>query len=674
MLLVDFETRSRCDLKAAGAYRYARDPSTEIVCCAFADSDDPEGDVFVWRNPLVYTRGCQLPPAWVTALVQDADYFAAHNAQFDRLIWEHVGTDTAPSLFIPGVDLADWYCTAAMCRVNALPGALDDATRALDAKHRKNHAGGALIRKLCIPRADGTFCEDPDDLDAMAAYCADDVRATRELMQRCRPLTLPELHDWHVNERINDRGVCIDLELATLATRYATDEAAEIAACLRRVTNGRITKHTQTARVRDFVLEHVQETPDALDVMTRYKAGTKKYSIDKAARAELLDRAAEFNLPDHVVEVIELTDDGNRSSVAKFRKMIDRTEQDGRARGALVYAGAGQTLRFASRGIQLHNMRRDCAKQHDADALVDRMAAGEPLTDVMNTLSGLLRPTIVPQTDHDVLVVGDWSAIEAMGLPWLADSPGAEQMLDVFRRGEDPYVYTADGIGVDDRQIGKVSLLSMGYGGAVGAFNAMGRNYGVRLPEAQVSTIVKRWRKANAWAPDFWYDLHRAAVRAVRNPGVETQAGRVRYLFAPELLDGTLLCILPGDVVLQYPRVRVTYTRHGNVELSALKASWKPKADATEWPRVTLWHGLLAENSTQALCAGILREKLRALDPGPYPVTSHCHDEIVLECPEAEGYGAAEYLRSEMSRIPPHLTGLPLKVEPTVCYRYGHKA
>jgi hypothetical protein len=50
----------------------------------------------------------------------------------------------------------------------------------------------------------------------------------RSIAQAQRPLSAEELDDYHVNERINDRGVLLDRPLALAAVRYAEAEMVEI--------------------------------------------------------------------------------------------------------------------------------------------------------------------------------------------------------------------------------------------------------------------------------------------------------------------------------------------------------------------------------------------------------------------------------------------------------------
>ena len=202
---LDFETRSRVDLKACGADIYASDPSTDIICCSFINKNTG----FKW----LWFKGEPMPDGLYTTL-QEADEIEAHNARFDQLIYEYIAVE---DYGFPPIKKEKWVCTAALCRVNALPASLDMATRAANSKAKKDFTGSALIRKLSIPSKDGSFNEDPALIKQMGAYCMSDSVAMVGLTKTLRPLFDMDKRDWQVNERINDRGVLVDIELAQLA-------------------------------------------------------------------------------------------------------------------------------------------------------------------------------------------------------------------------------------------------------------------------------------------------------------------------------------------------------------------------------------------------------------------------------------------------------------------------
>jgi DNA polymerase len=650
VLWLDYETRSECNLPVKGSYNYSQHPSTQMICAAYAFDDE---DVQLWwsHEPV---------PKRLADYFKSGGQIRCHNAGFDRLITWYV---VCPDYELAEPSLDRWYCTAAQARANCAPGSLEDVGRFSGSSMRKDHRGAQLIRLLCIPRPDGTFNEDPVLMQEFGEYAMQDVRAMRAISKAMRPLSELELQDYHVNERINDRGVLVDVPLCRAAIQYASDEVVEIQQIVTEVTEGAITS-VRSPRMKQWVLDRVG--PEAKKLMIVYKDGQEKYSIDKAVRANLILMENADEIPPAVAEVIQCADDLWASSVAKFSRLADLADvEDSRVRGAFVFAGGSATGRASSYGAQVHNFTRRCADEPDAvrNAMVRGHSIvpkyGKRVTDV---LKGMLRPALIPAAGKH-LVVADWAAIEARANPWLSGVGDAK--LDLFRTGADVYKVNAAatfGVAVasvdkDQRQIGKVQELACGFAGGVGAFAAMGRAYGVLLPESDARRMVDGWRRANPWAPTYWQSLESAYLRAMRNKNREFKAGRVTYMY-----DGVHLWYsLPSGRVLCYPFAK--FDAEGNVTYA--KAAWKPSADAKEWPRARLWKGLACENITQAAANDLLRHSLRNLDD----VVLHVHDEIVIET------SRPEEVASEMERImctpPAWAEGLPLDVEVQVMTRYG---
>ena len=634
-LWVDFETRSACDLKAAGVYNYAQDNSTSVLCMSYAFDDD---EVVTWLPSQLFPE----------AVRNYTGMIYAHNAAFERLIFWYV-------LQI-NFKLEQFYCTASQARANCAPGSLEDVGRFAGASMKKDHRGAQLIRLLCIP----PFKEDPALMAEMVAYCEQDVRAMRSISKALRPLSADELVDYHVNERINDRGVLVDVPLCNAAVKFASDELTEIEQIVAEVTEGEITS-VRSPKMRQWVIDRVG--PQALKLMW----SGEKYSIDKTVRANLLAMENPDEIPPAVAEVIQCADDLWASSVAKFSRLASLADvEDHRVRGAFVFAGGSATGRASSYGAQVHNFTRKCAKSPE-DVRVAMVRGhsivpqfGKRVTDV---LKGMLRPALIPAKGKS-LVVADWAAIEARATPWLSNCPAGERKLAIFAQGEDVYKVNAAatfGVAVDQvngeqRQIGKVQELACGFAGGIGAFAAMGRVYGVHLPESDAKRMVDAWRRANPWSVPYWQNLEEAYTRAMRNKGHEFSVGRVTYMY-----DGQhLWYALPSGRVLCYP-----FAKLETDDVTYAKAAWKPTADAKEWPRARLWKGLACENITQATANDLLRHALRQLDD----VVLHVHDEIVLETDRPEEM--AERLERVMCTPPNWAEGLPLSAEVAIMSRYG---
>ena len=449
--------------------------------------------------------------------------------------------------------------------------------------------------------------------------------------------------------------------MCTAAVGYSEREIEDIQSIVRESTNGEITS-VRSPKMREWVKEKVG--PQALKLM---EVEDGKYSIDKTVRANLLAMDDPEEVPPNVAEVIQAADDLWASSVAKFARLKDLADvEDHRVRGAFVFAGGSATGRASSYGAQVHNFTRKCAAEpHEVRQAMVRghdivPTYGVRVTDV---LKGMLRPAIIPAKGK-ALVAADWSSIEARMTPWLSNCVAGDAKLELFARGEDVYKVNAavtfnvpvSEVNKDQRQIGKVQELACGFAGGVGAFAAMGRAYGIHLPESDARRMVDAWRRANSWSVPYWSKLEHAYTAAMRHKGHEFSAGRVTYLF-----DGIhLWYALPSGRVLCYPFAKIE-----EEGITYAKAAWKPAADAREWPRARLWKGLACENITQAAANDVLRHSLREL----HDVVLHVHDEIVIESADPER--ARIELERVMCTPPAWATGLPLAVEAQIMQRYG---
>ena len=655
ILWLDYESKSECNLPAKGVYNYTLHASTKMLCAAYAFNDE---DVQLWwaDEPV---------PHRLVEYFKSGGQIRAHNAAFDRLLTWHV---VCQDYNLPTPKLDRWYCTAAQARANCAPGGLEDVGRFASADMKKDHRGKQLIRLCCIP----PFNNDPQILQELGEYALQDVRAMRAISKGLRDLSEIELADYHVNERINDRGVLVDVALCDAAVKYADAELLEIQSLVVELTDGQV-QSVRSPRMKEWVLERVGE--EAKKLMVVEKDGVERYSIDKSIRANLLALSEENNeeIPPVVADVIQCADDLWASSVAKFSRLSYLADdEDRRVRGAFVFAGGSATGRASSYGAQVHNFTRKCAA--DPVAVRQAMVRGHQIVPtygkrVTDVLKGMLRPALVAGAGN-TLVVADWSAIEGRVHPWLSNCKSGEKKLDVFRSGLDPYKVNAcatfntkyEDVTNEQRQIGKVQELALGFLGGAGAFDVFGRVYGVRMSENQIKRAVMGWRRANSWAILHGQDLEDAYTQALRIPNHEFSAGRVNYMY-----DGLhLWYALPSGRILCYP-----YAKLEQDGVSYAKAAFKPAADATEWPRARLWRGLACENVTQATANDILRYALRELDRRELAVVLHVHDEIVVECAERDAESVVSTMQEVMCTAPDWAEGLPLAIEIKTMRVYG---
>jgi DNA polymerase len=396
---------------------------------------------------------------------------------------------------------------------------------------------------------------------------------------------------------------------------------------------------------------------------------------------------------------------GAGAAPKKFAR-LEAQQVDGVLRGQYRFAGAGQTGRMTSRGAQIQNLTRDVLGEDGAaeapliDAIAEgcdyaALAAADPVdTPAARKLALIVRPALVAGSEK-LFVWSDWSAIEARVTPWLAASEDAERVLDIFRANDRdptrPDIYTiaaADilhklpsAITKAERNIGKVAVLALGFGGSVGALIGMALSYRIHLDPIEARRIVDAWREANPWAREFWgahrdgesFGLWGAAMSAWELPGQVTIAGRLAFIYRDDYLGGALFMALPSGRLLTYPRLKWR-------DVDILDKDKKPTGEKRRelsfrraHGRAKLWHGTLTENAVQATAADILRQTVTRIETNPalaLPIRMTTHDEIVCEVDAARAEEAKAILRREMLTLPKWAEGLPLQSEENVCAYY----
>ena len=714
---IDAETRSPLSLPAVGAYTYAHHPQTDVLIWAWALDDDFER---VWSPSWCWRDRPDREPTALLDHIENGGYVVAWNAFFDRHIWNQV----MPRLYgWPELRLDQVLCAQAQAEANNLPGKLEKACETLGVPNKKDPQGSRLIMQLCLGTRETWLHQfevppegkDVSHMGRFRVYAAADIPSMRDVWNHTRPLSLIEWDEYHASERINDRGVAVDYEFARAAASYARDEEADVNAGMYEMTGDpriTVTNHLRKGRWLHAALDPAPEIQSICERPPKEKDGAPRFSADRSTREAVLEAMAlpelsatlsasdalvlpdepdvrvidppEISLFEQIQNVLELIEAGNSAAVRKFTAIHNMATPAGRLHGMYSFNGAGQTGRFSSRGTQTHNLIRAPLQKGNPDRAmdaIDDIMAGMPAADlagkygysISRLLARLIRPTFIAP-DGYVLVWGDWGQIESRKLAWLSASDGGEHKLDLFRAGQDVYKHAAapvfhvkpDSIGddSDERQVGKVCDLSLGFGGAVGAFMAMGRGYGVFIEPERAQEIVYAWRDANQWCVNFWHEVWDAAIDAYRHPMTWFRAGRVHYLYHPHLMHGTLICMLPDGRWLVYPQFKHEYKVVKDKRTGEEREKWHTsyvKGFGNGGARVELWYGVLVENITQASAASMLRAAIVQLQEY---LVMHTHDELIAEAKSSHMQRVKDHMY-EVMMTPPKWLGddFPLKVD-----------
>jgi DNA polymerase len=681
VLWFDCETYSECDLFSAGTHAYAEHPSTEITVVQWAIDDG---------EPLVLD--CTLPNqpiglATLEDLLRDPSTIViAHNSHFDRTLLRHV--------WGIGVPVERWRDTMVKALAHGLPGALGKigAVLGLAEDEAKDKRGRELVNLFCKPRPKNhklrraTRETHPKEWAEFLEYSRQDVVAMRAIDKRLPNWNYrdghPELALWHLDQRINDRGLAIDLDLARAAIGAVAEEQQRLKAETAAATDGAVRSPSQRDELLSYILlEHGVRLPDM--------------SADTLRR-----RAEDPNLPDAVKLLINLRLEATKASTAKYKAAINATSGDGRLRNALQFCGAARTGRWAGRLMQLQNLPRPSRgfgeeEQALGIASIKAGAASMLYDNVMQLAADCIRGLIVAPPGRK-LCIADLSNIEGRVLAFLA---GEEWKLQAFRefdagRGADIYKLAyarsfgvdASKVDKDQRQIGKVQELMLGYEGGVGAyltgaatygfdiadlaasvqaatdgatwretlksfdwFKAKGLTYGLPVEHwAACRVLVDAWREAHPHTRALWSALKDAYIRAVAHRGETVAVGKHLKVRA----DGAWLRIrLPSGRYLCYLSPEVD--ADGGCSYMGVDQYTR------QWKRIRTHGGKLAENVTQAVARDVLFASMPSIEAEGYEIVLSVHDELLTETPDTEAYNH-ERLAALMSAVPDWAPGLPL--------------
>ncbi len=640
------DTETYCETPLAhGLHRYAE--KVEITVLAWAIDEGPVEVIDCTR------------PGWedkvkvALAAADAADEQVWQNSAFDRTVLRH-----AWGYEMPVEKVVD---TMVQALAHGLPGSLDKLCSVLGVPTdlAKDKAGKQLVQLFCKPRPQSSKVRratretHPVEWQRFLDYAGSDILSMREVRKRLPKWNYPgnqrERDLWVLDQKINDRGVAVDLALAEAAVR-ATDLAKK-------------GLKAKTQELTGFDPETGQglESTTQRDAFLKYLLGEFGVDLPDMQKGTLERRLADENLPEPVKHLLRIRLMATVSSTAKYKTLLRGTSSDGRLRGTLQFCGAARTGRWAGRLFQPQNLMRPTLKQQAIlDAIEAFLADCADLVydNVMNTAANCTRGALTVGPGKK-MVSSDLANIEGRFLAWLA---GEEWKLRAFRdydagTGPDLYYVGAsevlnipiDQVTADQRQAqGKVPELACGYQGAVGAFQAMARIYGLEMSDARALEIVKAWRKKNKHIVELWYETERAAIRAAEQPGLRVEAAGGKLVFQR---DGSWLRMrLPSGRCLCYPGVAV---EEGKLTYMGVNQYTR------KWERLHTYGGKLIENATQGGARDVLAHNMAEAEAAGFEITLTVHDELVTETIDS-GQFTSERLSAIMSTVPPWATGLPL--------------
>ena len=651
LLAIDIECFSDIPI-TDGVYKYVDTKEFKILLFAYAFNDDPVEIIDL-------ASGEELPEKVVSALTNNEITKTAFNAQFERVCIDKYFK----------IETYNWDCTMILAWSLGISGGLELVGQVLklDEDKKKLAIGKKLIKLFCLPRpikkgnqttllkqSLRVLPEDsPAEWEQFKGYCIRDVEAERGIRDYLAEISDLSLQDeidlYRLDQKINSRGVKIDLDMASAA--MAID-------------------NTQTQRMTEEFIEMTGlENPNSLAALKAYiktKTGKEVKSITKDNIKQLL---TDFKDHQEIVGALEIRQQLSKTSVAKYKKMVDVTCADGRAKGLLQFYGAG-TGRWAGRLIQVQNLPQN----HLSDLAVARQIIktgdleflGMMYDSPSAILSQCIRTTIIPEIGHK-FIVSDFSAIEARVIAWMA---GEKWRLNVFGTHGKIYEASASQMfnvpleeidkGHPLRQKGKVAELALGYQGSVGALKQMGA-LDMGLTEEELQPLVNQWRATNSKIVRFWYQVEGAAIQAIENRSTVRLGSYLKFIYKNDFL----FIELPSKRRIAYAWPKLVEDERFN----KMKIVFEARDSVTKrWGYVDTYGGKLVENIVQATARDCLAYSMLKLDEKGYDLVMHVHDEVVIEI---------DSLKNELVQVTdlmgediPWAPGLPLRADGFECDFY----
>lgn len=673
---IDFETKSKVDIKKAGGWRYSEDPSTDVLCLKFRL---PGSDVMGhWDPQFESLESDPLEPLKpLFEWIQKGGLVEAHNAQFEEAIWQNV---MVKKYGCPNVRPSQWRCSASKAAALALPRSLEEVGGALQLPIEKDMEGRRLMLKMSKPKkplkADKEYWladpdirllddkitfvhdpsgeefvlwnEDPKDMIRLFEYCTRDVETEEVASEAMLDLSPDELKIWQLDQEINRRGIFCDVPLIEKSLKFIERYSKILTKELQEVTNGEIQTSGQVKKILAWL---ESEGVFGMDSLAKDK-------IEEALGWDFLSPNARRVL--EIRQLLALT------SPKKLKAMLTMAGADHRIRGTLMYHGAS-TGRWSGKGIQPQNLPRGTVK--DVDSCIKALENdsyedfAHKYPDVLGAVSSCIRG-MLRAPEGKKLYCADFSSIESRALFWLADDVGGLEIYHTHGKvyesmAADIYNVKMEDIqkGSFERQLGKQAILGCGYQMGWKTFIDTCAGYGIAITEDQSKMAVTAYRTKFKRVKEFWYEAEAAAIEAVLKPGKVIQNGKVCW----KKVGKYLFCKLPSGRKIAYydPQIRRGETPWGDPK--DLLTFMGVDSKIRKWTRQKTYGGKLVENITQAVARDFMAAAMLREEEAGYEIILTVHDELL--CESDENFGSLEEFENLMAIVPDWGKGCPIEVE-----------
>lgn len=659
---LDFETRSKISVTDVGPWRYSLDPSTSILCLCYRVEfpDRKPVSMHISRNTLNHLLDDIIAGyntaydsvTYIKSLAKNPDVrFYAHNSMFEYCMWNNI---LAKAYGFPELkDFDRWECTASKAASHALPRALGACAKALHLSEEKDETGKRIMMKLSRPKKpskkDPTmWCDNPDDFKTLYKYCEQDV-----IVESAIDNALPELNPfereiWKLDQRINSRGIKIDLKSLDIAMRFVDIFKTRLNNELCNLTGGLVNKASEVKKL----IEYLHDFVDEKELPSLLAANINEY-LTKCTDSK-------------IKRILEIRQQAGKSSTSKLEKIKMCICPDNKVRDILVYHGAS-TGRWAGAGIQVQNFPRG-SEEYDIDSVIETLNTNDYETfsivypNVVNAISASLRGFLIADTGKD-FIAADYSNIETRVLFWLA---GCEKGLAAFRQGTDIYCELATEIykrkitkkDKEERQLGKTGVLGCGYQMGADRFKAQVKTQtGMDITRKTADLVVKTYRTTYPEVVAYWYSQERAAIKAVKERGQLIKEGTIMWKVQGQFL----YCRLPSGRCIAYaePQIKPIETSWGEIkeQLTFMGINSLTK----KWERQHTYGGSIVENIVQATARDIMAYGMLNVEAKGYEIAMTVHDEVVASI--NEGGGDVHEFESLLSLTPDWAKDCPVKAE-----------